>query len=156
MLRRALHAAGALLVVFHVWLLAGQLADGSLAAPGVLVRWLLAGGLVAALVQLRRQGTSVLVGRKAGTVWLLAAWLHGPAIAARVDSPALPEASGTIAQIGVVVTVLGLALLVLGRTRPSAAPQFLAGRLVVRVEIVSPPAAYALDTLAPRPPPALA
>jgi hypothetical protein len=152
---RILRAAGAVLVLFHVWLFAGQMADGRLADPGVVGRWLIAGGLIAALVQLRRQGASMLVGRKAATVWLLAAWLHGPAIAARVDPPALPEAIGTIAQVGLAVTALGLTLLVLGRARRSAAPHAPADRLPVRFEIVPLPMAHAFSALAPRPPPAL-
>ena len=73
MFRRTVTALGALLVLFHVGLLAGQAWDGQLADPSVLVRWLLAGGLAWALAGLRRSGIPVFFSRKAVALWLLAA-----------------------------------------------------------------------------------
>jgi hypothetical protein len=95
LMRNLAGVAGALLVAFHGWLLAGQFAAGRLVEPWVVFRWILAAGLVAGLVAIRRQGVSIL-GRKSVAIWVLAAMLHGPAIAAdfggALDSPALPEA----------------------------------------------------------------
>jgi hypothetical protein len=120
MTRRVLLAAGALLALFHVWLLAGQAWDGQLADPALILRWLFAGALVAALVGLRRQGASIFRGRKAVAIWLLAALLHGPAAARRLDGlgePALPEFVSTFTQLLVVSgAALGLAW-ALGRVR---------------------------------------
>ena len=102
LIRRALLTAGALLALFHVWLFAGQAWNGHLADPALLLRWLFAGGLVAALVGLRRQGTSIFRGRKAVAIWVLAALLHGPAVARRIDrlgEPALPEFVVTLTQL---------------------------------------------------------
>ena len=102
MIRRALLTAGALLALFHVWLFAGQAWNGHLGDPALLLRWLFAGGLVAALVGLRRQGTSIFRGRKAVAIWVLAALLHGPAVARRIDrlgEPALPEFVVTLTQL---------------------------------------------------------
>ena len=103
LIRRALLTAGALLALFHVWLFAGQAWNGHLADPALLLRWLFAGGLVAALVGLRRQGTSIFRGRKAVAIWVLAALLHGPAVARRIDrlgEPALPEFVVTLDAAG--------------------------------------------------------
>ncbi|MGD9905947.1 MAG: hypothetical protein AB7U83_20950, partial [Vicinamibacterales bacterium] len=81
MLRRSALAAGALVGLFHVWLLGNQLWTGQLAQFDVVLRWVVAAALVAGLVVLRRRGLSVIFGREAVAVWLLAALLHGPALA---------------------------------------------------------------------------
>jgi hypothetical protein len=102
MVRRILVGAGALLVLFHVWLFAGQAWDGRLADPALILRWTAAGAIVAALIALRRTGGSICRGRKAVAIWLLAALLHGPAAARHVDGlgePALPEFVATLTQI---------------------------------------------------------
>lgn len=108
--------AGALLVAFHGWLLASQFADGRLVDPWVVFRWILAAGLVASLVAIRRQGSSIF-GRKSVSIWVLAALLHGPAIAAdfggAIDSPALPEVVATIALQVVKSAALALGLWIL-------------------------------------------
>ena len=104
MVRRILVGAGALLVLFHVWLFAGQAWDGRLADPALILRWTAAGAIVAGLIALRRTGASVFRGRKAVSIWLLAALLHGPAAARHVDGlgePALPEFVATLTQIAV-------------------------------------------------------
>lgn len=102
MFRKALTGAGAILVLFHVWLLSGQVWTGEFAEPGRLVRWLFAFALLGALVALKRQGASVWRGRKAVAVWLLAVLLHAPSVADRVATAGLaplPEVANVLAQI---------------------------------------------------------
>ncbi|MGE5834188.1 MAG: hypothetical protein ACM4AI_06895 [Acidobacteriota bacterium] len=104
MIRRSVLGAGALIVLFHAWLLAGQAWDGRLADPALILRWAVAGAIVVALIALRRAGTSVFRGRKAVAIWLLAALLHGPAAARHLDGigePALPEFVATLTQLAV-------------------------------------------------------
>lgn len=110
MFRRSLLLVGAALAAFHVWLFAGQVWSGALTDPGLIVRWLVAAGLVGGLVVLKRQGESLVWGRKAVALWVLAALLHGPALATRIESPG----SVPIAEIVVTLTqtVAGLAGLV--------------------------------------------
>jgi hypothetical protein len=123
MLRRSALVAGALLGAFHVWLLGHQVWSGHLAQPDVLLRWLVAGALVAGLAVLGRRGQAVVFGRQAVAVWLLAALLHGPALANDLDgfaTPSLPEAA-TLAP-SLLGAALGLALLAvaaLGASRGS-------------------------------------
>jgi hypothetical protein len=124
---------GAMLVAFHGWLLASQFADGRLVDPWVVFRWILAVALVAGLVAIRRQGASIF-GRKSVAIWILAAMLHGPAIAAdfggAIDSPALPEVVATIALqlVKIVALSIGLwilaGLLAIHNRRPRLRPQF--------------------------------
>jgi hypothetical protein len=120
MLRKGLVGAVALLVLFHAGLLAGQVWNGQLAEPGLLARWLIAGGLVWALAALGRQGASLFVGKRAVAIWLLAVLLHAPSVHSRIDSfsaPAVPEVVATLSQ-AVATAALGLAfLLVLGASR---------------------------------------
>ena len=115
MLRRSALAAGGLLAAFHVWLLANQMWTGHLAQPDVLLRWLVAAALVGGLAMLGRRGHAVVFGRQAVAVWLLAALLHGPALANDLDgfaTSSLPEAAATLAQ-SLLGPVLGLALIAL-------------------------------------------
>jgi hypothetical protein len=116
MIRRTIAGAAGLLVVFHAWLLTRQLWDGELAEPGLVLRWMIAAGLVAAIVGLRRSGAPAFWGRKSVSIWLLAALLHGPAMAnapGRGESPALPEAVTAAMQIAAASVMLGLGLAVL-------------------------------------------
>src|SRR5687768_10280042 len=104
MLRRMLAAVAAALVLFHVWLFAGQALAGELASPERLLRWLVAAGLLAVLTALHRRGFSLVRGRAAVGVWLLAALLHGPAIGARleaVEMPAIPGVAEVLVPFGV-------------------------------------------------------
>jgi len=78
--RRAAGLAGATLVAFHGWLFAAQAAEGRLEDPWLVFRWLVALGLVAALAAVRHAGGSIW-NRQGLAVWVLAALLHGPAIA---------------------------------------------------------------------------
>jgi hypothetical protein len=158
MLRKSLAGAGALLVLFHVWLFAGQAWDGQLAEPLLVLRWLLSGGLIAALAGLRRQGASMFVGRKAAAVWLLAALLHAPSVTDRAGAPgepALPEAAIALLR-GAVASTLAVGLGVLfalamfgGRARPLRRLAFCSAP--ARVGAFS---STAFVVHAPRPPPA--
>jgi hypothetical protein len=158
MLRKAVVGASAILVLFHVWLLGGQAWAGELADPGRLLRWVVAVGLVAAILALRRQGASLFVGRKALVIWLLAALLHGPALADRIATPgvrALASVTTTLTQIALAsAAALGLALLVGWRAARRQSDALLRTDFVVKagstVHACSP---HALLTIAPRPPP---
>jgi hypothetical protein len=98
MIRASLALAGAALVGFHGWLFAAQMAAGRLEDPWLVFRWIAAAALIAALVAVRRGGESIL-GRKSVAIWVLAALLHGPAIASDLNtgfnSLALPETVAT-------------------------------------------------------------
>ncbi|MEZ5318312.1 MAG: hypothetical protein R2752_13005 [Vicinamibacterales bacterium] len=126
MFRRIATAIGALLILFHVWLLGSQLWDGQLADPALVVRWVIGLGLVAGLVAVRRQGGSMFFGRRAVSIWLLAVLLHGPAVARDFGAPALPEVVATLAEVALVAAAaaglaLALALVASRRSwRPSA------------------------------------
>ena len=114
LLRWIARTAGAALVGFHVWLLATQWESGRLADPALLLRWAAALVLAAALMWLGREGTS-LVSRKAVVIWLLAALLHGPAIAARSGDvgglQTLPEtAAALLIQTAAVAGVLAVSI----------------------------------------------
>lgn len=157
MFRRVLKVAGVTLVLFHVWLLGRQLWDGHLADVGLLGRWLLSGGLLWGLVSLRRQGAHLFLGRRAVAIWLLAAILHGPAVADRADQfglPPLPDVVTTLSQAALgLAAVVGLVILTgldarRRRTLSPLAARF--ARTAVRSGLLSP------DThvhFAPRPPP---
>ena len=153
MLRKLVAASVALLVLFHAWLFAAQLLDGRLTDAGLLARWAAAGLLIGALWHLRRRGISLVRGRRATAIWLLAALLHGPAALDRLDSAQLPipDAIVALVELGSILVATGLlgralrrrfAVLVLGRARMTpAAPVFAACLAASRAH------------LAPRPPP---
>jgi hypothetical protein len=157
MIRRLLAAAGALLALFHVWLFAGQILDGRLDDPALLLRWVAAAGLLAGLVALRRRGLSMVRGRPAATIWLLAALLHGPALAARVDAVGtlgLPEVAATLSQVAVAaIAAIGLGLLA---ARFRRASRLADRRTSARRRDRDRRLAHAafLEVLSPRPPPA--
>jgi hypothetical protein len=114
MFRRVAVALGGLLVLFHAWLLGSQLWGGQLEEPGLVLRWVIGMGLVAALAGLRRRGASMFWGRKAVAIWLLAALLHGPALTSSADqhaSPAIPESVTALVQIAAASVALGFGLL---------------------------------------------
>jgi len=158
MFRRLATALGGTLVLFHGWLLVSQVWDGELSEPGLILRWMVAAGLVTALAGLRRRGESIVLGRKAIAIWLLAALLHGPAVAgaqAHYESPALPEAVTALVQIAAASVGMGLGLLLLmvlfvARTRATITALPVVGLSHLR-------AFYTARVLpfAPRPPPAV-
>lgn len=156
MVRKVLTAAAALLAGFHVWLFISQLGDGRLADASLLARWGVAAGLVVALWYLRRQNVSLLWGRKAVAVWLLAAVLHGPSLTDRlmaVDITASVDAAAAMLQVtagAAWLTLLVLAAVTLRRRASAAGPW---------LRLAPPPSRLSLYRLcstpvAPRPPPA--
>jgi hypothetical protein len=156
MIRRTTTIAGGLLVLFHAWLLASQLWEGQLVEPDLALRWMIAAGLVAALAGLRRSGASMFWGRKAVAIWLLAALLHGPTVAAErtgVESPALPEVVTAILQIAAAsaIAALGLMLLAALATHLFAQPRTRLRSVVSRARHGRDP--HHLSRFAPRPPP---
>jgi len=103
------------LLAFHGWLLATQWAAGRLFEPGVIVRWLAAIAIGVSLTALYRSGASV-IGRKSMVIWLLAALLHGPAIASRTGADlnlnAIPESAITVVlQSTTIAAAIGLTFL---------------------------------------------
>ena len=159
MSRRIAIGLGALLVAFHFWLLASQAWGGELADLSLVIRWLVAGGLLLGLRGLRRQGAPMFWGRRAVALWLLAALLHGPALADRLSVNGAPAASDIAATLVPVATATvvsaGLFLLLalgLGPRRRRGVPS----RSLQFFEPVFA-GARSHDTrllLAPRPPPA--
>ena len=152
MLRTGAAGAGLILAGFHVWLLGQQAWTGRLEAASS-ARWLLAVGLVAALAALHRRGSS-LWGRRTIALWVLAAVLHGPSLAAQ-QTPAtqLAETSGVAIQMA--GAALGMALAItIGRVArgwrlavdPDAAAPWL-------VPVAGPTHTAFGDGFAPRPPP---
>jgi hypothetical protein len=154
MIRRSLSLVGAALAAFHVWLFAGQLWSGALADPSLIFRWLVAAALIGGLVMLRRQGESLIFGRKAVAIWVLAAVLHGPALASRTDTGAspIPEVVVVLTQTVVgLVGLVGLAFFLAGASL--VRPAFSAtGRLAIRTHAPTLIPGVGL-AFAPRPPP---
>ena len=136
MFRRLAAALGGLLVLFHLWLFGSQLLEGRLTELGPVLRWLMAVGLVVALAGLHRSGASLFRGRKAISIWLLAALLHGPAMAGSGvthDSPALAEVVTTLTQIAAAAVALGLGFALLAWLRRHlSAPRLVTARAVGR------------------------
>ena len=151
MVRWLMRVAWGLLVGFHVWLLAGHLSTGQLLEPERLFRWVIAAGLAAGLILLRRQGAAIF-GRRAMVVWVLAGLLHVPAIANRLDSFDAPAASLT--ELALVSVAVGLGLRLAGRM--SVARAATTGRPDFMVVVAAPAVAISsgsLPHLASRPPP---
>jgi hypothetical protein len=155
LIKASLALAGAALIAFHGWLFAAQIAAGRLEDPWLVLRWIAAAALVAALVAIRRNGGSVW-GRKGIALWVLAALLHGPAVADRTDpgSFALPE------------TVATTVLQIISSAALGASLWLLAGLLRARAQAprvrYAPVPAFAIDAnlgahrsrrYSPRPPP---
>jgi hypothetical protein len=148
--RWTLRAAGAGLALFHAALLAGRLADDSIAEPGVGLRWGLAALLGALAVDLRRRGLPLFHGRSGLVFWLLALLLHVGALPApspvRSEELLLALPAGALAALaagGLLARAVGSA------TRPGRAPVRIA-TAPARRRAVAPLA----RRCAPRPPPA--
>ena len=125
MLRKTLKSAGALLVLFHVWLFARDAFAGELVDLSLLARWAAAAGLTWGLVVLRRQGASLFRGRKAVAIWVLAALLHGPALTGSLEVTDLPVPPVVAASLVQALVTLGSLLVYLAlagafRQRPVA------------------------------------
>ena len=149
-------SAGALLVGFHGWVLASQFASGRLVEPWLIFRWIVAAGLVAGLIHVRRRGQSLL-GHKAIAIWVLAALLHAPAVVEKfgpVDITGVPEVVVTVvartATLGVLTIGLWiLAGLIAGATRK---PRLAASPVVTR-RLHAAPDPGCSSRFSPRPPP---
>jgi hypothetical protein len=158
MIRRTAVALGGLLVLFHAWLFGSQMWEGQLADPVLALRWLVAAGLVAGLAGLRRQGASMFWGRKAVSIWLLAALLHGPSVADSSlahESPALPEVVTALVQLAAASVAVGLGLTLLAllvRRRPTVELRRFHAVASIRPDVFHP---GRFLRSAPRPPPSL-
>ena len=113
MARTTTVVAGAVLVAFHGWLFATQVAAGRLDDPWLIFRWMVAVGLITALVAIRRSGASIWSRQGIG-IWVLAALLHGPAVATdfsdSVNNLAVPASVVTSVLQLVSVTALAVTL----------------------------------------------
>lgn len=148
-----------MLLAFHVWLLATQWAAGRLSEPGVLLRWAAAVFIGIALTALYRSGIS-LVSRKSMIIWLLAALLHGPAVASRLGEglnlAAIPEVAITLvaqtAALGGALTLATLLVAAFLRRRTIAAPR--AWSVLASPGGLTPLADGVFAVVSARPPPA--
>jgi hypothetical protein len=145
--------AGALIAAFHVWLLGQQVWTGQLQYAASL-RWLLAFALIGGLIALRRQGIS-LSGRRATALWVLAAVLHGPALADAPQPAAQVLVETSNAAIQIAAAALGLALsIALGRVSRRWQPTTAFGRVKSPASRASKRRRAAFgDGFLPRPPP---
>ena len=155
LIRSTVALAGGGLAVFHGWIFASQAANGRLDDPWLIFRWVAALALVGALIAVRRGGDSIW-SRKGVAIWVLAALLHGPAVAANyeVADLAIPESVVTsvlrlVASAAFVIGVWLLAGLLAARrastrVRYSYLPAF---------ALTGPLAAGATPQFCPRPPP---
>jgi hypothetical protein len=154
LINRTLAIAGGALALFHGWLFVSQAVAGRLGDPWVIFRWLAAAALIAALVAVHRRG-HLLWGRKGIAIWLLAAVLHGPAIAGNDSLKifALPEAAASVLQLassaGVALGLWMLARLLAAR-RASAQTSY---ALIPAVALANHFSAGHATPFAPRPPP---
>jgi hypothetical protein len=157
MIRASFAVAGAALVGFHGWLFTAQVAAGRLEDPWLVFRWIAAAILIATLVAVRRGGASIF-GRKNVAIWVLAALLHGPAIASDLqndfNSIALPETVATsvlqlLASAAPGVSLWLLAGLLRARRRASEV-RFAAVPVFVAAGGLAP---GTLRQFSPRPPP---
>ena len=113
MIRKALKSAATLLVLFHAWLFARDAWAGDLSDIALLARWAAAAGLTGALIALRRQGASLLRSRRGVAIWVLAALLHGPALAGPLEVADLPIAPVVVASLAPAAAATLATLLVL-------------------------------------------
>lgn len=155
LINRTLALAGGALAVFHGWLFVSQAAAGRLEDPWVIFRWMTAAALILALIAVHRSGNRVW-SRKGIAIWLLAAILHGPAIADNESFKtfALPEAAAAsvlqlVSFAGVALTLWMLGTLLAAR-RTSPRPL---RALVPFVPLGARFAAGHATRFAPRPPP---
>lgn len=147
MIRASLAVAGAALIGFHGWLFAAQVAAGRLEDPWLVFRWIAAAALIAAFVAVRRGGASTW-SRKNVAIWVLAALLHGPAIASDLqtnfNSFALPETVATSVLQLISSAALGISLWLL-------AGLLLARRRSTQVRYATVPVFVSAGGLAPGP-----
>ena len=153
-IRLTLGLVGGLLAAFHGWLFVAQAAAGRLEDPWLIFRWVASASLILALAALRRSGESIW-GRKGVAIWVLAALLHGPAVAATNDiaSIALPESvvTSVLQLVSSAAFAVGLWLLArLLRVRTSHVSLY---SYVAAFAAAGQPSAVASPQFSPRPPP---
>jgi hypothetical protein len=157
MVRKSLIFAAVLLAAFHLWLFGGQVWRGELVDLALVSRWVIAAGLVGALLSLQRRGLSLIRGRQPVAVWLLAALLHGPALARDLDvvAPSMPEVVATITQTVAGLSVAGsLVLLLLAlRRRRTGGPALRAIFTLHASSFAGALTPHPFLRFAPRPPP---
>ncbi|HEY6510143.1 MAG TPA: hypothetical protein VIY56_19105 [Vicinamibacterales bacterium] len=154
MLRALAAIAGLLLAAFHLWLFGHQVWTGQL-DPTESVRWLIAVGLVGGLIALRRRGTSLLWDRKATATWVLAALLHGPALAGdtSLTNRFLDETSEVAVQMVGAIAGLALALAAARATRGRREVRVALPRLAALRVVALPSSLVPGMGFLPRPPP---
>ena len=126
MVRRLAALMGGLLALFHAWLFVNRLWQGEIADAGAVLRWGVAGGLVAALWVLHQRGASLVRGRSAVAIWLLAALLHAPAMAGDHPGSAAPALAEVVVSLtqAAAAAALGLSLWILAaRVRRALPPR---------------------------------
>ena len=143
--------------MFHGWLFVSQAVAGRLWDPWVIFRWLAAAALIAGLAALHRRGNR-LVSRKGIALWLLAALLHGPAIAdnENFQTFAIPEAAATsvlqvLSSAGLAISLWMLATLLAARRTALRRRPSLPSAVAVSNRFAAGHAAR----FSPRPPPQL-
>jgi|CXWL01.1.fsa_nt_gi hypothetical protein len=141
--------ATATLVLFHAVLFGERLATGTLASPGVALRWLAGIVVAGAFWRLRQAGSPLLSGRRAVGLWLAVLALHlgaGPSPLPAAD-PQLP----TIPALCALLTLASLAALDVERRLPTPRGATTAMPRAQRAGYQSPRTGARL----PRPPPAV-
>jgi hypothetical protein len=152
-LRVSLGIAGVSLAGFHGWLFAGQIAAGRFQDPWVIFRWAAAALLVGALAMLWRAGEPML-GRRGISIWLLAALLHGPAVAADgFETFALPEAVATSVLQAAASLILVAGLWMLAGLLATRRRALRISTLAAVFAAANPLTAGVTQHLSPRPPP---
>jgi hypothetical protein len=154
LIRLSLGFAGGALAAFHGWVFAAQAAEGRLEDPWLILRWVASVSLILALATLKRSGESIW-GRKGIAIWVLAALLHGPAVAGNNDiaSIALPENVVTSVLQLVSSAGLGLGLWMLARLMRSRARTVSFDSVVQPFVAAAHLAARTTPQFSPRPPP---
>lgn len=154
LIRLTLGFAGGVLAAFHGWVFAAQAADGRLEDPWLTFRWVASVALILALATLKRSGESIW-GRKGIAIWVLAALLHGPAVAGNNDiaSIALPENVVTSVLQLVSSAAVALGLWMLARLLRSGARTVSVYPVVQVFVAAAHLAALSAPQFSPRPPP---
>ena len=147
--------AGGGLAVFHGWIFVAQAAAGRLDDPWLMFRWAAAIVLIGALVAVHRGGDSIWR-RKGVAIWVLAALLHGPAVAGKYDVAdlGLPEnvATSVLQLVSSAAFAIGVWMLAgLLAVRRTASPARSAYRPTFA--LAGPLAAGSTLQFFPRPPP---
>lgn len=146
-----------LVVGFHAWLFGDRLIAGTFLDPLVAVRWVVAATLGCGFLWLRRQGLSLVSGRRAVVLWLLVTLLHAHAAwtpaGAALDTSAREAAVAALQAASMVAAAAGLGLLGLLLKFRVGAPR-LAARWLADGWPGAPVRSVFLAIAGPRPPPA--